>query len=190
MSPIAVAVEEHLLDEVLPRQVGHGAGIGCEGRIHRQRPRAQPPQCALADCALALGLRVRGVIRRPDVVKLDVEDEDGPASHFFRCRRVGRLGGRHIEEPAEHRVHGQKRGHHPAAGAQKLSSAEPEPRGQAPRLGEDPLLHLPLCGGLRERLELLVGDQPGRDRRLGLVSAAHAGANAECKRVQLHHLLL
>ncbi len=78
----------------------------------------------------------------------------------------------------------------PPLDAQELPSAESEPRRQASRRGQDALLHLALRSGLRQRLELLVGDQVGRDRHLGLVSLAHAWANAERKAIQLHHRLL
>src|SRR5438105_3166512 len=37
-----LAVEEHLLDEVLPREIGQGPAIGRERRVHPPRPLAQP----------------------------------------------------------------------------------------------------------------------------------------------------
>ena len=51
---------------------------------------------------------------------------------------------------------------------------------------QDALLHLALRRGLRQRLELLVGDQAGRDRSVGLMSLLHARNNTEGKGVELH----
>ena len=162
-----LAVEEHFLDEVLPRRSASvplsDASFGFSRRARwrspssaclRHRRRGSPPSSA-------------GSYAGADVVELHVEDEERRARALLERGRLGRLDREHVEEAAEHRVHGEERRRHPAARPEEVPPAEPEPRGQPRRLGEDAVLHRPLGGRLRQRRELLVGDEPRRQRHLG-----------------------
>src|SRR4029453_4190521 len=51
-----LAIEEHPLHKVLPREVGHGAAVGRELRVQPLGPLAQPQQSLLRDGTLATGL--------------------------------------------------------------------------------------------------------------------------------------
>jgi hypothetical protein len=73
---VRLAVEEHLLHHVLPRQVGERAGVRGELRVHPARLPPQPEQRLLRH-ALARRLGIGGIVSGPHVVELDVEDEDG-----------------------------------------------------------------------------------------------------------------
>jgi hypothetical protein len=112
-------------------------------------------------------------------MELHVKDEAGRARTLPERRRIGRLDLEHVEEPSEHRVHGQERRRHPAASPQEVTAAHPEPRRQTARPGEDPVLHRSLGGRLREGRELLVGDEPRRERRERANPPSHAGADLE-----------
>src|SRR5262245_23996891 len=111
---------------------------------------------------------------------LHVEDEERLPCALPQRRRIGRLDWEDIEKPAEDRVHGEERRCHPTAAPQEVPATEPEPRGQTPRLREDPMLHLLLGGGLRLRREFLVGDKPGWERHLGAQAPAHTRTDTEC----------
>ncbi len=176
---VRLAVEEHLLDHVRPRQVGQGAAVGGQLRVESPRRPAQPEQPLLRDRAPAPRLLVVRVVSGADVVELQVEDEEGRARARLERRPVGRLDREHVEEPAEDRVHGEERRRHAAARPQESAAALPEPRRQPGRLREDPLLDRPLGGRLGERRELLVGDEPGRQRQLGAKPPAHPGTETE-----------
>src|SRR4029450_1035693 len=54
-----------------------------------------------------------------------------------------------------------------------------ETRREAPGLGEDPLLHRALLGGLGQRREFFVGDETRGQRSLGGLLPAHAGPDLE-----------
>ncbi len=69
----------------------------------------------------------------------------------------------------------------------KSRRLEPEPRGQARRVGEDAVLDPALRGGLRQGRELLVGDEPGRQGQLGRQALAHVGADVEGVGVPVRH---
>src|SRR6185295_20190990 len=101
-----------------------------ERRVHFLRAVAQAPQSAFTDGSLARGLGVGRVIRRAYVVKLHVEDERRIPSTCSRNSRgrLRRLSFGYFEEPAEHRIHGEKCRRHSAAGAQEVATAEPQSR--------------------------------------------------------------
>ena len=103
-----LAVQEHFLDEVLPREIGEGAEVGRELRVQAPRPPAQPEERLLRDRAFPPRLRIAGVVPGADVVELHVEDEEGIARALLERARIGRLDRQHVEEPAEDRVHGQE----------------------------------------------------------------------------------
>ncbi len=182
-----LAVEEDFLDQILPGEVGHGAAIGLELRVQPARAPAEPEERSLRDRTLAARLGIGRVVARADVMQLHVEDEDRRAAPLLERRRVGRFDWQHVEEPAEDRVHREKRGRHAAASAQELSAAQPEARRQARGLGEDPILHLALRGRLRDRRELFVGHESRRQRHGAAQSLAHARADAKAVAILNSH---
>src|SRR5262245_59894083 len=107
-------------------------------------------------------------------MELHVEDEEGITRPLAEGRGVCRLDGQDVEEAAEDRVHGEERRGDAAAAPQELTPAQPEPRRQTARLGEDSVLDLALRRRLRQRRELLVGDEACGERNLGTVPAPHS----------------
>src|SRR5260370_7824153 len=97
-------------------------------------------------------------------MELYVEYDDGRARTLPERRWIGRLDLEHVEEPSEHRVHGQERRRHPAAPPQEITAAYPAPRRQPARPPAAPLPHPSLRRPPpRSRKRLLV-DQPLRAR--------------------------
>lgn len=182
-----LAVEEDLLDEVLPGEIGQGAAIGLELRVQPARAPAKPEQRSLRDRALAAGLGVTRVVAGADVVQLHVEDEDRRAGPLLERGRVGRLDREHVEEVAEDRVHREQRGRHAAAPAQELAPAQAQPRRQARRLAEDPFLDPALSGRLWDRRKLLVRDEPCRQWHRARYPPAHARPQLERVAIAVGH---
>ena len=181
-----LAVEEDLLDHVLPGEIGQGAAVGGELRVEPPRVPAKPQQPLLAHPApRALG--VGGIVARAHVVQLHVEDEGGVALALLEGDRLRRLHREHVEEAPEHRVHGQERDRHAPARPQELAAAQTEPRRQPTGLRQDARLDAPLGGGLRQRRELLVGDEPRRQRHLAGDIPDATPVRTELERVGCRH---
>ena len=176
---VGLAVEEHLLDHVRPRQIRQGAAVGGQLRVQALRALAQPEEGLLAHRAPSAGLLVARIVARAHVVELHVEDEVGIAAPLLERGGIGRLDRPDVEEPAEDRVHRQQRRGHAAAAAQELAATQAEPRREPRGLGEDPVLDPALRGRLGQGRELLVRDEARRERRLGAEAAAHAGQESE-----------
>ena len=128
--------------------------IGLELRIQPARASAQPEERSLADRASSARFGIGRVIVGADVVQLHVEDEDRRAAPLLER---GRIGGFHGER---RRRSGRRPRSSPAVrppsrrcSAQELAATQPESRRQAPRLGENPILHLaaaPVFAGSEE----------------------------------------
>ena len=175
---VGLAVEEHFLDHIGPGEVGEGALVSGQRRVEAPRVPPQPEQPHLRD-ALARRLVIVRVVARADIVELHVEDEERVALALPERGGLGGLHRQHVEEAPEHRVHGQQRRGHPAARAEEVAPVEPEPGRQARGLGEDAVLDPALRCRLRQRRELLVGDQASRQGHLGSEALAHVGADVE-----------
>src|SRR5262249_29289321 len=121
------------------------------------------------------------------VVQLHVEDEERWTCALSRRRRFRRLDFGHVEEPSEHRIHGNERGRHSPAGTQKVAPGEPEFGRQTSGRAQNPILYFSLCRGLRQRRKLLVRHQPSRKWDFGAQTLAHALAHPECEAIRLQH---
>jgi hypothetical protein len=112
------------------------------------------------------------------------------------CRQdrfVGRFH-RHVQPIGAHRTSAQvvvgarieeERGGDAAVPPQEIAPAQPEPRRQAACLSEDSMPDRALLRRLRQRRELLVGDEARGERNLRSVPAAHAGADAKRMRMEV-----
>ena len=174
-----LAVEEDLLDHVLPREVGQRAAVGGELRVQPPRLR-RSPSSACFDTAPAARLRVVRVVPGPDVVQLHVEDEERLARALLERGGVGGL-----DRAARRRTGRRPRSWRGATSPSRRSSAgtrggSSPSRGRQPvRLGEDPRPPPRAARRLGQRRELLVGDEPGRQRHLAAQAPPHAGAEPE-----------
>jgi hypothetical protein len=183
---IGLAVEEHLLDHVGPGEIGERALVRGELRVQALRSLPEPEERGLRH-APARGLLVLGIVTRAHVVELHVEDEERIAGARLEGGGLGGLHRQHVEEAPEHRVHGQERGGHPPARAEEVAPAQPEPGREPRRVREDAVLDPALRGGLGQRRELLVGDEPRRQGQLGRQTLAHVGTDVEGVRVPGRH---
>jgi hypothetical protein len=163
-----VAVQEHLLDEIVPGQVCHRPPVTLQGRVEAclACSSAQPEQRMLRHPALALGFRVGGIISSADVMCLDVEDEVGLTLSLLEGRSLHEFHLRDVEEFSEDRIHGQQRSGHAARRSEEIPPAQCCPTsgllGQHAR--DD--FHVALRGGLWEGDKLLIRDDARGDGRV------------------------
>src|SRR5207245_5088045 len=102
-----------------------------------------------------------------DEVSLYVEDELAlhGVSALGGPGRIGRLRLRDVEQVTEHLVHRHERRGHAAAGAKELAPIQTLPGAVLVRQLLDARLDLLLLRGLRQWVELSVGDDLGGNRR-------------------------
>ena len=122
--------------------------------------------------------RQRAVEGLADHVQLVVEHEEIARHAVCRVRRPEQLERIHVEEAAEHFVHGDESRRHAPRRSEEAPAAHAEPAARLARELGDAYLELALLQGLSERKVFAVRHHLRRDRRaqlVGLVGARQSG---------------
>ena len=151
-----VAVEEDLFDEGL-EAVGVGVVTQLYAEVFQKLEGAKAGRAADLHAVL-------------NVMRLHVDDELILRPAFIISRLLEGLGFGDFEEIAEALIHSDEGGRHAGAGAQELAARHAELPGLLVGHVVNQVFDLALLRGLRQRVELFVGNRLRRDGRVNALA--------------------